>query len=225
VATDVTLGPLASESVLRRRARSGERQRLGVLRLNVPGRHNVANALAAVAVGLELGLSFETIAEALAAFRGVDRRFQVCGEAAGVLVVDDYGHHPAEIEAVLAAARAGQRRRVLVAFQPHRYTRTRDLMDDFARVLSTADEVVLTDIYPAGEEPIPGITIERLVEEVRTARPAMPVHLVKRLADVAPAVARLARSGDTVLTLGAGSIGSVGPRILAALEAGGTHAG
>jgi UDP-N-acetylmuramate--alanine ligase len=225
VATDVTLGPLASESVLRRRARSGERQRLGVLRLNVPGRHNVANALAAVAVGLELGLSFETIAEALAAFRGVDRRFQVCGEAAGVLVVDDYGHHPAEIEAVLAAARAGQRRRVLVAFQPHRYTRTRDLMDDFARVLSTADEVVLTDIYPAGEEPIPGITIERLVEEVRTARPAMPVHLVKRLEDVAPAVARLARSGDTVLTLGAGSIGSVGPRILAALEAGGTHAG
>jgi UDP-N-acetylmuramate--alanine ligase len=225
VATDVTLAPLASESVLRRRARSGEGERLGVLRLNVPGRHNVANALAAVAVGLELGLPFETIADALAAFRGVDRRFQVCGEAAGVLVVDDYGHHPVEIEAVLAAARAGQRRRVLVAFQPHRYTRTRDLMDDFARVLSTADEVVLTDIYPAGEEPIPGTTIERLVEEVRAARPAMPVHLVKRLADVAPAVARLARPGDTVLTLGAGSIGSVGPRILAALEAGGTHAG
>ena len=127
----------------------------GSIRLRVPGRHNLLNALGAVAVGLEVGVPFERIASALEEFHGAERRFQLRGERRGVMVVDDYGHHPTEIAAVIAAARAGIDRRVVVVFQPHRYTRTRDLLDSFGDALAEADEIVLTDIYPAGEAPIP----------------------------------------------------------------------
>ena len=193
----------------------------GTLSLAVPGRHNLQNALAAVAVGLEIGLPFERLAAALAEFRGAERRYQLRGQVRGVTVVDDYGHHPAEIAAVLHTARDGSPARLVAVFQPHRFTRTRDLLDDFGPALSLADVVVLTDIYPAGEPPIPGVTIDRFAEAVR--RNAGDVQLVKRLEDVPASVARIARAGDLVVVLGAGSIGTVPDRLLAALEATEVH--
>ena len=193
------------------------RTELGELRLNVPGRHNLLNALAAVAVGIETGVPFGRMASALEEFRGAERRFDRRGEAAGVMVVDDYGHHPTEIAAVIAAARAGVNRRIVVVFQPHRFTRTRDLMREFGRSLAAADEVVLTEIYSAGEPPIPGVTIDALAHEVRSAA-TCPVHLVRSLDMLAESVAALARPGDLVLTLGAGSIGGVGDLILEAIR-------
>jgi UDP-N-acetylmuramate--alanine ligase len=191
---------------------------LGDLHLRVPGRHNLLNALATVSVGLELGLPFERITSALGEFLGAERRFQLLGEVDGVMVVDDYGHHPTEIEAVLAAARAGLDRRLLVVFQPHRYTRTAQLLEEFGRALSMADEVVLTDIYAAGEEAIPGVTVEAVADAVRHVS-AKRVHVVRPLEALPGAVAALARPGDMVITLGAGSIGSAGERILAELGA------
>ena len=193
------------------------RVELGTLRLSVPGRHNLLNALGAVAVGLEAGVPFGRIAPALAEFRGAERRFERRGEAGGVMLVDDYGHHPTEIAAVIAAARAGVGRRVLIVFQPHRYTRTRDLMREFGHALAGADEIVLTDIYPAGEPPIPGITIDALAEAVRSVAGCL-VHLVRSLDELPAAVAALARPGDLVITLGAGSIGGVGDGILDAIR-------
>jgi UDP-N-acetylmuramate--alanine ligase len=215
-----SLEAFASRCVVTRRphARPGaDRQRIGELRLRVPGRHNLLNALAAVAVGLELSVPFDRIASALAEFKGAERRFDVLGEAAGVMVIDDYGHHPTEIAAVLAAARAGMDRRVLVAFQPHRYTRTRHLLREFGRALTGADEIVLTDIYGAGEDPMLGVTIQALAHEITQGCDA-PVHVVPALADIPEAVAGLSRPGDIVITLGAGSIGGVGPRILELLR-------
>jgi UDP-N-acetylmuramate--alanine ligase len=200
------------------RARSGAGRDLGRLRLRVPGRHNLLNALAAVAVGLEVGVPFESIAAALEEFQGAERRFQLKGERRGVLLVDDYGHHPTEIAAVIGAARAGINRRVVVVFQPHRYSRTADLMDRFGAALVGADEVILTDIYAAGEAPIAGVTIDALADMVRSAVHC-PVHLVRALGDVPGEVARRVRRGDLVVTLGAGSIGSIGERILEALDA------
>ena len=198
--------------------RSGTAELLGTLHLQVPGRHSVLNALAAVAVALELEVPFTRIAEALAEFRGAERRFQRVGEVNGVVVVDDYGHHPTEIAAVLAAARAAQPARVVLAFQPHRYTRTRDLMPEFAHTLAAADEVVLTDIYPAGEAPIAGVTIEALADAVAAQR-TTSVQVVPELSALPLAVARLARPGDLIITLGAGSIGWTAARIVAALSA------
>ena len=191
---------------------------LGMLRLRVPGRHNVLNALAALSVAAFLDVDFDTAAAALAGFAGVERRFEHKGEAAGISVVDDYGHHPTEIAAVLRAAREAGVGRILCVFQPHRFSRTAHLMDEFPPALALADEVVLTDIYPAGEAPIPGITIEALAARVRQAARG-PVHVVASLAELPGAVARIARPGDLVITLGAGSIGTVGPRVLEALRA------
>jgi UDP-N-acetylmuramate--alanine ligase len=201
----------------------GKVTRLGALRLKVPGRHNLLNAIGAVAVGLEVGVPFTRIASALEEFRGAERRFQLRGEENGVMVVDDYGHHPTEIAAVIAAARAGLDRRLVVVFQPHRYTRTRDLIDAFGTALAGADAIVLTDIYPAGEPPIEGVTAEALEAVVR--RTGRPVQLVKALDDVPRAVSELARAGDLVITLGAGSIGAVPDRILEALRARGHAVG
>jgi UDP-N-acetylmuramate--alanine ligase len=190
----------------------------GEIALPVPGRHTLQNALAAVAVGLEVGVPFETIARALGDFAGAERRYQRRGRARGVTVVDDYGHHPTEIAAVLATARAGHPPRVIAVFQPHRYSRTRDLLAEFGPALAPADVVVLTDIYAAGEAPVAGATLDALAAAVAPA--VRDLHVVPRLEDLPAAVATLARDGDLVLTLGAGSIGAVGDRILAALAAG-----
>jgi UDP-N-acetylmuramate--alanine ligase len=190
---------------------------LGAIELGVPGRHNMLNALAATAVALEIGVPFDRISAALGEFRGAERRFELRGEERGVMVVDDYGHHPTEIAAVIAAARAGVSRRVVAVFQPHRYTRTQQLMAEFATALQAADEIVLTDIYPAGEPAIPGVTIEALADAVRRTAPGR-VTLAKALAAVPDAVVALVRPGDLVITFGAGSIGAAGDRILAALR-------
>jgi UDP-N-acetylmuramate--alanine ligase len=210
-ATDVVLRPFSvSASVVRRVPSGGElgsTSTLGSLTLKVPGRHNLSNALACTAVGLELGLSFEQIATGLAGFRGAERRFEVRGEPRGILVIDDYGHHPTEIAAVLAAART-LGRRIIVAFQPHRFSRTAALKSAFGPSLADADHVVLTDIYAAGEDPIPGVTVDSLAAAIRE-RTERPVDVVRNLEDVAPALARIARPGDLIITLGAGSIGSV----------------
>jgi UDP-N-acetylmuramate--alanine ligase len=188
----------------------------GAINLAVPGLHNLQNALAAVAVGLELSVPFERISNALAEFQGAERRYQVRGTAHGVTVVDDYGHHPTEIAAVLAAARAGKPRRLIAVFQPHRYTRTRDLLDEFGRALAGADVVVLTDIYSAGEPPIPGVTLDALAAVVSAAS-AGQVHVVRTLEEIPVAVAALVHDGDLVVTLGAGSIGTTADRILGAI--------
>ena len=214
-AVDVRLGAFGGQCVVERRGPDAY-QRLGVMDLRVPGRHNLQNALAAVAVGELIGLEFSRVAEALKEFPGAERRFERHGEAAGVLVVDDYGHHPTEIAAVLAAARATLDRRVVVAFQPHRYSRTRDLLDDFGPALAQADEIVITGIYAAGEEPIPGITSQALADAIRD-RSGRPVHLVEHLDAVVPELVRITRPGDVVITLGAGSIGSIPKALLAAL--------
>jgi UDP-N-acetylmuramate--alanine ligase len=216
-ARDVRLEGFGSTCAVFRRDARGDAERLGDLHLQVPGRHSVQNALAAVAVGLDLDVPFAPLAAALGEFHGVERRFQVRGVVNGITVVDDYGHHPTEIAAVLAAARAARPARVVVGFQPHRFTRTRDLMREFGLALAEADEVVLTDIYAASEAPIPGVTIEALASVVNTAR-ATPAEIVKEIEGLAPALAALARPGDLVITLGAGSVGSVAPRLVAALQ-------
>ena len=219
-ATDVDLGPLSASATVTRRTRRAsdaaqEHVELGRLVLSVPGRHNLQNALAAVAVGMELGLTFDRIAVGLRDFHGAERRFEVRGEPNGVLVVDDYGHHPTEIAAVLAAARS-LNRRIVVAFQPHRFTRTASLMEAFGPALAPADHIVLTDIYSAGEDPIPGVTLAALADAIRRHVSA-PVDVVPRIDDVPAAVARIAKRGDVVITLGAGSIGSVPERLIEVL--------
>ena len=217
-ATDVVLAGFGSRcTVVQRDVHTSRTTELGQLTLAVPGLHSVRNALAAVAVGLELDVPFTRIALALAEFHGAERRFERRGIVNGISVVDDYGHHPTEIAAVLSAARAAKPARIVVAFQPHRYTRTRDLMAEFGQALAAADEVVLTDIYAASEEPIAGITVEALAAAVSTGR-SQPARVVTRLDDVAAAVADLARPGDLVLTLGAGSIGGLATALLAELE-------
>ncbi len=190
----------------------------GVLTVGVPGLHNLLNALAAVAVGLELGVPFDRLGPALAEFHGADRRYQIKGVVGGVTVIDDYGHHPTEIDAVLRAVRSGQPRRIIAAFQPHRYSRTRDLLPEFGQVLAGADITLLTEIYPAGEAPIPGITAGAIADSAR-AHGRGTVELVASLDALPARVAEIAATGDVVLTLGAGSIGAVGDKIVAALQA------
>ena len=218
VGTGMRLEAFGSTCGVTQRQPDGTIKKLGDLRLRVPGRHNLLNALGAIAVGLEAAVPFARIASALEEFRGAERRFQMRGEARGVMVVDDYGHHPTEIAAVIAAARAGIDRRVFVVFQPHRFSRTSQLLPEFGMALGAADEVVLTDIYSAGEAPIPGVTSEAVADAVRAVS-ACPVHVVKALDDLPAAVSSLARDRDIVITLGAGSIGSVADRILAELRA------
>jgi len=182
--------------------------------LNLPGAHNVLNALAAIAVGAELGVDDRAILKALAEFRGVGRRFQRCGDVAlagggRFTLIDDYGHHPAEMAATLAAARgAFPSRRVVLAFQPHRYTRTRDLFEDFVKVLSTADALVLAEVYPAGEAPVVAADGRSLARAVRVAGAVEPVF-VEDVGGLAAAIRRVARDGDVVITMGAGSIAGV----------------
>jgi UDP-N-acetylmuramate--alanine ligase len=181
----------------------------------VPGRHNVLNATAAVAIGVQLGISPDRIAAGLASFRGVDRRFQVRGVVRGVTVVDDYGHHPTEIAATLRAARDAGYKRVHVLFQPHRYTRTRDLQPEFARAFAGADTLHILDIYAASEEPIAGIDAHSLVEAIRrTATVNGSLGYAASLAEGVGEVALAAGDGDVILTLGAGSVSQAAPLVL-----------
>ncbi len=195
--------------------RNGNPKPLGDLNiiLNLPGVHNVQNALAAIAVGMEIGVPDAAIVKALADFRGVGRRFQRFGEVAlaqgAFTLVDDYGHHPAEMAATLAAARgAFPNRRLVLAFQPHRYTRTRDCFEDFVKVLSSVDVLLLADVYPAGEAPIVAADGRALARAVRVVGKVEPVF-VEQIADLSAAIMATAKSGDVVITMGAGSIGSV----------------
>jgi UDP-N-acetylmuramate--alanine ligase len=189
--------------------------------LNLPGEHNVRNALAAIAVATELQLPDAPIVKALAEFTGVGRRFQRYGEVAALgggafTLIDDYGHHPVEMAATLAAVRASfPGRRLVLAFQPHRYTRTRDLFEDFVRVLSSADAVVLAEVYPAGEAPIVAADGRALSRALRVAGRVEPVF-VEDIADLPAALRSVARNGDVVLTMGAGSIGATPQQLVTA---------
>jgi UDP-N-acetylmuramate--alanine ligase len=197
---------------------------LGCFRLNVPGAHNVLNATAAVAVGLELEIPLVLIREGLNSFRGVDRRFQVCGTGGGVTVIDDYGHHPTEIRATLEAARACRFKHVHVLFQPHRYTRTQALMEDFARAFHGADSVLVADIYAASEAPIAGVSSQALVTQLQDFGHRR-AHYAGSLDQGVEAVTAAAQSGDAIITLGAGSISQVAGAILERLKARNTEGG
>jgi UDP-N-acetylmuramate--alanine ligase len=190
---------------------------LGTFRLRLPGSHNAMNAAAAAAIGLELDIPVQTIREALENFTGVERRFQVRGNERGVAVIDDYGHHPTEIRATLSAARACRFSRVHVLFQPHRYTRTQALMDDFARSFHQADSVFLMDIYAASEPPIEGVTSQALVERLE-AFGHRNAHYVGSMDAGISAVVAAANEGDAIVTLGAGSVSQAGERILEELR-------
>jgi UDP-N-acetylmuramate--alanine ligase len=192
---------------------------LGECALQIPGRHNVLNALAAIGVGLDLEIPFVTITRALAGFAGVQRRFQIRGTAGGVTVIDDYGHHPAEIRATLAAAKAGFDSRVVTVFQPHRYTRTRDLKAEFLTAFNQADVLVMMDIYAAGEPPIPGVSAEDLAEGIRAHGHRNVTFLGSDRARIVQYVTEISRPGDLIVTLGAGDVTHLGPDILRQLEA------
>ncbi|HEY3704870.1 MAG TPA: UDP-N-acetylmuramate--L-alanine ligase [Terracidiphilus sp.] len=183
---------------------------LGPFQLHVPGRHNVLNATAAVAIGHQLGVTPEKIADGLRNFRGVDRRFQHRGTARGIAVVDDYGHHPTEIRATLAAARDCGYKHIHVVFQPHRYTRTADLMDQFSSAFTDADSVYVLPIYAASEQPIPGVDAERLADRIAGPR----VQYVPDFPTAIEAVTSRAHEGDLILTLGAGSVSQLAPQVV-----------
>lgn len=186
---------------------------LGRLELRVPGRHNIQNALAAIAIGLRLGLSFKGIADALWSFEGVQRRFQILGEVNGVRVVDDYAHNPSKIKAALHAARTGSRRRVVAVFQPHRYSRTRFLFNEFTGAFNDADVLVITDIYSAGEPPVVGIRSEILADAIAKASPHLKVVHIPRCDDVLPYLLKTSEEGDLVITLGAGDVCKVAEKL------------
>jgi UDP-N-acetylmuramate--alanine ligase len=211
-ATDISLKQWGGEFRAHFRGKN-----LGPFRLAVPGIHNVSNALAAIAIGVELEIPVDLIRKGLAAFTGVERRFHLRGETGGIMVVDDYGHHPTEVRATLAAAKQGWDRRLVVLFQPHRYTRTRDCVEDFAHAFDRADQLFITEVYAAGEQPIPGVSGEKLAERIRAAgHPS--VTFIERKESMPDQVLPHLQPGDLVLTLGAGDIWKAGTGILARLE-------
>ncbi len=193
-------------------------QSLGEFHLHVPGRHNVLNATAAIAVGVGLEVAPDAIRRGLAEFRGVDRRFQLRGRAGEISVIDDYGHHPTEIRAMLAAARQCGYKHIHVVFQPHRYTRTQDLADQFATAFADAGSLFVLDIYAASEPPIDGITGERLAQRIANLGKRQATYAAS-FGDAIEMVIAAARPGDMILTLGAGSVSQLGPQILERLEA------
>jgi UDP-N-acetylmuramate--alanine ligase len=208
--------PLSRFHVTYRKA--GEQKKdLGEFTLHVPGVHNILNATAAIAVGIGLDVSVEAIRHGLDQFRGVDRRFQLRGRTAGVSVIDDYGHHPTEIKATLAAARQCGFRKIHVIFQPHRFTRTRDLMDEFTTAFGDADSLFVLDIYAASEKPIEGITGAVLADQIRE-KSGQHVQYAPSFADAISAATSATQEGDMILTLGAGSVSQLGPMILEALK-------
>jgi UDP-N-acetylmuramate--alanine ligase len=209
---DMSFSGMTSEFLV-----SWKRETLGRIRLKVPGVHNVYNALAAVAVGLDLQVDFPTIQQALGEFAGVARRFQILGEPNGILVVDDYAHHPAEIQATLNAAKTGFGRNVIAVFQPHRYTRTKALVHEFATAFYQADHLFVTEIYPAGEKPIPGVRGEQIAQGAKE-HGHRDVTYVPLKEDLADAVVTLCRPGDIVMSMGAGDIWKIGEEIVRRLE-------
>jgi UDP-N-acetylmuramate--alanine ligase len=192
---------------------------LGKVRLNMPGVHNVYNALAAIAVGMELEIAFSTIKEALEGFTGVGRRFELKGETGGIAIIDDYAHHPEEIKVTVAAAKGLGERRIIALFQPHRYTRTRDLFEEFLSAFTGADALFITDIYPAGEDPIPGVTAEALCRAIEH-RGGTEVRYVPDREHLVDEVLPILRPGDIVMTLGAGNIWETSEAIVEALRKG-----
>jgi len=207
-ACDIKLEGLSTSFVTQYRG-----ERLGEISFKMPGAHNVLNALAAIGVALELNVSFPVIQEGFRDFGGVGRRFQVKGEVNDIMVVDDYGHHPTEIRATLAAASGGWDRRLVVVFQPHRYTRTKELYDDFVKAFHDADVLILTDIYPAGEEPIEGVTAEALARSVRQHGQKDVTHISDR-EELVGHLLEILKPGDILLTLGAGNIWQTGELLL-----------
>jgi UDP-N-acetylmuramate--alanine ligase len=189
------------------------------VKLRVPGRHNVANALAAAAACLQTGLSVEAVARGLGEFRGVERRFQVRGEVRGVTVIDDYAHHPTELRATLEAARSGPWERVVAVFQPHRYSRTRALHDDFGRSFQDADRIVITDVYGAGEPPVPGVTGKLISDSICAYLPGRAVAYLPHRDELVAYLCASSRRGDALLTLGAGDISALGEEFFRAMEA------
>ncbi len=212
LARDIAFKGMTSEFLA-----SWKGQTLGRIQLRVPGLHNVYNALAATAVGWDLQIDFEAIQAALGDFTGVNRRFQILGEPKGILVVDDYAHHPAEIQATLNAAKSGFGRNVIAVFQPHRYTRTHALLHEFATAFYQADRLFVTEIYPAGERPIPGVHGGQIAEGVKE-HGHKNVTYVPVKEDLVDAVTAVARSGDIILVMGAGDIWKVGEEIVRRLE-------
>lgn len=213
--TQTTCGHLASDFQLRYKGTD-----LGCFHVGVPGVHNVLNASAAISVAMELGVDVAKIRDGLAEYEGVDRRFQQRGSEGGVTVIDDYGHHPTEIRATLAAARACRYSRVLAIFQPHRYTRTQHLLDEFARAFHQADSVFILDIYAASEKPISGVSSQALAEKMRSYG-HRSVEYCGTAERAVEAVAAIASDGDAVLTLGAGNVWQAGDAILARLRGAG----
>ena len=211
-AKEVSLKPLGSHfKVLH------HDQDLGWFELSVPGVHNINNSLAAVAVARELDLDLEVVRKALKDFSGVQRRFQVKGETGGILIVDDYGHHPTEVKATLAAAASGLDRRVVVVFQPHRYTRTQHLLEEFFTAFNQADKLIVTDIYAAGEKPIPGVSGQALYEGIKSHGHKDVTYIAdkNKLADHLTTVLK---KGDLMITLGAGDVWKVGEEVLEKLK-------
>ncbi len=183
-----------------------------------PGRHNALNAAAVITLGWVLGFDAQAAARAVSAFKGVHRRFELVGEADGVRVVDDYGHHPTEIAATLASARGLDRGRIRVVFQPHRYTRTQALADQFGPAFADADEVFVMDVFSAGETPIPGVTGKTVAKSITRADPSKPVSYIASRHALVDELARTSRPGDLVITMGAGDVSMIGPSLLAALR-------
>jgi UDP-N-acetylmuramate--alanine ligase len=186
--------------------------------VNMPGNHNVLNSLATICIATDEGISDEAIVQGLSGFQGVGRRFQVYGElpveGGNVMLVDDYGHHPTEVAAVIKAVRGGwPERRLVMVYQPHRFSRTRDLYDDFVQVLADANVLLLMEVYPAGEEPIPGADSRQLCHSIRQRGQLDPIY-IERGVDLAPLVKPLLRAGDILLCQGAGDIGGLAPKLL-----------
>jgi UDP-N-acetylmuramate--alanine ligase len=186
--------------------------------LRVPGQHNVANALAAAAACLQVGLSVESIALGLGEYRGVERRFQIRGEIGGVTIIDDYAHHPTEVQATLEAARSGPYKRVIAVFQPHRYSRTQALHEDFGASFKEADRIVITDVYGAGEQPVPGVTGKLISDAVCAHLPGRAVAYLPHHGELVTYLRASTRPGDALLTLGAGDISALGEELLRAVE-------
>ncbi|MDQ3986940.1 MAG: UDP-N-acetylmuramate--L-alanine ligase [Actinomycetota bacterium] len=195
-------------------AAGGER---AAARLRIPGLHNVSNALAAVGAALEVGISLEVVAARLSDFQGVERRFQIKGRSRGVTVIDDYAHHPTEIKATLAAALPGSWDRIVAVFQPHRYSRTQAFRREFGRAFADADRVVVTDVYGAGEEPVPGVTGKIVADSVCANLPGRPVAYLPHRADLVAYLETITRPGDLLMTLGAGDITTLGEEMLTRL--------